>query len=637
LVDNHAGEHGGHDHKKMSVNALAYASLGVVFGDIGTSPLYALKECFGAHYGIAVNEANVMGLLSLFTWSLLLVVVMKYIVLVMRAGNNGEGGILALLALAVPRSIQSQFRLGRFMIYVGLLGAALLATDGTITPSISVLSAVEGLEVATPLFKPFVIPITLVILYMLFQAQKVGTAKVAAIFAPAMLVWFAVLSIMGITAITERPDILRSIDPRYAITFFQNNGMTGFWTLGAVVLCITGGEALYADMGHFGVVPIRKAWFAVVLPALLLNYFGQGAHILASGTSTIGNPFFELSPTWALYPLVLISMFATVIASQALISGSFSLAQQAIQMGYSPRLTVVHTSEETRGQIFVPEINWLLMMVCGFLVIQFKTSSNLAAAYGISVMGTMLCTSTLMFFLMRKTWKWSWPKSLGIFVFFLCMDLPFLIANLPKIFEGGWFTIVASFFVFMIMVTWKRGRLLLMKRIGQRLRPVTNFVKALEEDEPHRVKGTAIFMTGNVRMTPPALMHHYMHTQVVHQQIIILSIVTSEVPRVPLKEVLQVEEVGQGMYEVVAHFGFMQSPKIEKIIRLMKIQHGIIIEEKCTTYFLGRDILLTDGEEKMATWRKTLFSFLTRNSVPATSYFGIPPDRVIEIGMQVSI
>jgi KUP system potassium uptake protein len=626
------------NHHRASPALMAFAALGVVYGDIGTSVLYAIKESFHPGHGISPTPENVLGILSLFVWTLSLVVVLKYLAVVMRADNNGEGGILSLLALSSPRLMKSPLA-GRSSIlaYLGLIGASLLAAEGTITPAISVLSAVEGLEIATPVLKPAVIPITIAILYFVFRAQSKGTAKVAAIFAPAMLVWFLTIAIIALPHIFRRPEILAAFNPIHALQFFLLNGKTGFWVLGAVVLCITGAEALYADMGHFGKSPIRRAWFYLVFPALLLNYLGQGALILEQGPSVLANPFYALVPEWFLYPLVGIATIAAVIASQALISGSFSLAQQAVQLGYSPRLSIIHTSEEHRGQIYVPEINTLLMVACILLVLNFKTSSALAAAYGISVMGTMNITTILLFTVASRIWKWPMWKCVGMVLLFLSIEIPFLLANLPKFFQGGWFPLAVGIFVVSIMVTWKRGRQSLMRRVGEKLVPVPKFVERIKTEEPHRIPGTAVFMTGNVRMSPPALTHHYAITHVLHQQIVILSIDTAEVPAVPLKQVLEVEKVGEGIFEVVAHFGFMQSPKIDKIIKLLRIQHHIQISEHETTYFLGRDILLTNGPAKMAPWRKSLFAFLSRNSVSATSYFGIPPDRVIEIGMQVSL
>lgn len=629
-VSLHAHPLGGSD------RAMAYAALGVVFGDIGTSPLYAVKECFSEAFGLAPVPENVLGIISLFFWSLLTVVVGKYVFVVMRADNRGEGGILSLMALVTPRFHQkTPSVLTKVVMYSGVIGASLLAADGTITPAISVLSAMEGLETANPVLKPVVIPGTLAILVSVFMMQRRGTARVAKIFAPAMAVWFVVLAVLALPAIFAEPRILGALNPVHGLKLLLTHGWHGFLVLGAVVLCLTGAEALYADMGHFGRRPIKMACLRLVLPCLIINYLGQGAILLVNGHQAAANPFYALVPDWGLYPMVFLATLATVIASQALISGSFSLAQQAVQLGYSPRLTIVHTSEETKGQIYIPEINFLLMIACVALVLMFKSSSALAAAYGISVMGTMSITSFLVYFVAVKRWKWRRSVAAAMVVFFLTIDLTFLSANLHKIAEGGWFTILVSGFVLTVMLTWKRGRGALARRMEAQFAPVMSFVESIQQNRPHRVPGTAVFMTGNARMVPPALRHHFEHNQVLHRQVILLSILTEDVPFVPLKEAVEVHPLGEGFYEVIARFGFMQNPKVEKIFRLARLQAGLEVEESKTTYFLGRDILLTDGPERMLRWRKTLFSFLARNSLPATAYFGIPPNRVIEIGMQV--
>lgn len=619
-----------------SDRALAYAALGVVFGDIGTSPLYAVKECFSEAFGLAPVPSNVLGIISLFFWSLVLVVVGKYVFVVMRADNRGEGGILSLMALVTPRFHQkSPPRLTKIVMYSGLVGASLLAADGTITPSISVLSAMEGLETANPLLKPAVIPVTVGILISVFMMQRRGTARVARVFAPAMAVWFVVLALIALPSIIAEPRIFGALNPVHGLKLLLTHGWHGFLVLGAVVLCLTGAEALYADMGHFGRRPIKMACLWLVLPCLIINYLGQGAELLMRGEEAAANPFYSLVPQWGRYPMVILATLATVIASQALISGSFSLAQQAVQLGYSPRLTIVHTSEETKGQIYIPEINFLLMIACVALVFMFKSSSALAAAYGISVMGTMSITSFLIYFVAVRRWKWRRSTAAAMVTGFLLVDLTFLSANLHKIAEGGWFTILVSGFVLTIMTTWKRGRGALARRMEAQFTPIMGFIEMIQQNRPHRVAGTAVFMTGNARTVPPALRHHFEHNQVLHRQVILLSILTEDVPFVPLKEAVEVQPRGEGFYEVIARFGYMQNPKVDKIFRLARLQAGLEVEETKTTYFLGRDILLTDGPERMLRWRKTLFSFLARNSLPATAYFGIPPNRVVEIGMQV--
>lgn len=633
----HAGQHG-------NLLWLAFASLGVVYGDIGTSVLYAIKECFGSHgdHGIfQPTEANVLGILSLVVWAITLVVSVKHIVFVMRADNNGEGGTMALLSLITPRfnTGAKQRTSTKIILIMGLIGASLFAADGTITPAISVLSAVEGLEVATPQFTPFIIPTTVLIIVALFLAQKRGTEAIAKFFAPTMTVWFVTIAVIAIPHILKHPGVLASLNPVWGIKFLFNNGWSGFLVLGSVVLVITGGEALYADMGHFGRHAIRVAWFPVVMPALLINYMGQGALILERGASVLGNPFYAMVDGWMIYPLVLLATMATVIASQALISGSFSLAQQAIQLGFSPRLTIVHTSEETKGQIYIPEVNHMLMVICVILVLLFRESSALAAAYGISVMGTMMITSCLMFVVAWRRWRWSMGMALFMTACFLAVEVPFFVANLHKIAEGGWFPLVLSGVAFSVMTTWKRGRAALVRRMQIRFLPVKDFVQRLgSADSPvKRVKGTAVFMTPNPKVTPPALIHHVKHNQVLHEQVLLLAIVTEDVPVVATKDILEVNSFGEGVYELTAHYGFMQGPKVARILRLARAQYGIYTEDDKITYYLGRDILLTNGPEAMMGWRKTLFAFLLRNSLSATAYFGIPPDRVVEMGMQVEL
>lgn len=632
---------GAHGHGHSSFFWLAFGSLGVVYGDIGTSVLYSIKECFDPKHGMPLTEANVLGVCSLIIWAITLVVSINYIVFVMRADNNGEGGTMALLSLITPRFNQSGTpkRSTSAIITLGLIGAALFAADGTITPAISVLSAVEGIAVAAPALSWGVVWITVAILVGLFLFQSGGTEKVAKFFAPAMFIWFVVIGIIGIPHILKHPGIFAAFNPVWGIKLLVNNGWQGFMILGSVVLVITGGEALYADMGHFGRGPIRAAWFPIVKPALILNYLGQAALILEKGPAVIRNPFYSMVEGWLVYPLVLIATIATVIASQALITGSFSLAQQAIQLGFSPRLTIKHTSGETKGQIYVPEVNHLLMVVCILLVFMFQSSSALAGAYGISVMGTMIITSSLMFLVARRRWEWPLWRAILLLILFLSIEIPFFVANLPKIAHGGWFPIVMCLIVFTAMTTWKKGRAALVKRLQAKFYPVKDFVKRLgeEEIEVKRVKGTAVFMTPNPRMTPPALLHHVEHNQVLHEQVILLAIVTADVPVVPTKDILEVHSFGEGIYELIAHYGFMQTPKVGRILRIAKAQYGIITDERDTTYYLGRDILLTDGPDKMWRWRKTLFSFLSRNSVSATAYFGIPANRVVELGMQVNL
>jgi KUP system potassium uptake protein len=613
---------------------LSLAALGVVYGDIGTSPLYAIRECFYGEYGVPVSPANILGVLSLISWSLILVVSVKYLVFVMRADNRGEGGILALMALVVPARAPSRGGPWRLLV-LGLFGAALLYGDGMITPAISVLSAMEGLEVATPQFQPYVVPATLVILVALFLVQRHGTARVGAVFGPVTLVWFAVLATLGVRAILSEPSVLRALSPAHAVVFFAHNGLRGSLVLAAVFLVVTGTEALYADMGHFGRRPIRLAWFAVALPALGLNYFGQGALLLADPAAA-HNPFYRLAPSWGLYPLVLLATLATIIASQAVISGAFSLTRQAIQLGYSPRIAVTHTSSDEEGQIYIGPVNWSLMVACCGLVLGFGASTHLAAAYGMAVTTTMVITTVLLYVLARKRWHWSRLAAGALAALFLPVDLAFLAANAIKIEHGGWFPLLVALAVFTLLSTWKRGRQVLGRRLRETALPLESFLADLAAQRVTRVPGTAVFLTGDPEGTPHALLHNLNHNHVLHEQVILLTVDTAEVPYVPSRERLEVKELGQGFRRIVAHYGFMQDPNVPGVLALASTPE-FPMEPMRTTYFLGREKLIPAGRSGMARWRERLFAFLSRSAEGATTFFRIPPNRVVELGAQIEL
>jgi KUP system potassium uptake protein len=621
---------------KKELLKLSLAALGIVYGDIGTSPLYAIKECFGGEHAMAPSSANVLGVLSLVTWALILVVVVKYLVFIMRADNRGEGGILALLALLLPRRGEPRGRTTVALVMAGLFGAALLYGDGIITPSLSVLSAVEGLSVATDAFTPFVVPITMAILVTLFAFQRHGTARVGSVFGPAMILWFGSLAALGLPQIIAHPEVLAAFNPLHGIALLAAYKLKGFLLLGAVVLVVTGGEALYADLGHFGKGPIRLAWFAVAMPGLLINYYGQGALVLARGAEVLKNPFYALAPSWFLYPLVVIATLATVIASQALISGAFSLTRQAVQLGYWPRVTVKHTSGESEGQIYIPEINWMLMVSCLALVLGFRESGKLAAAYGIAVTGTMSITSILFYAVARSRWKWPrWQAGLLV-AGFLVVDLAFFSANLDKIPEGGWFPLVIGAVVFAVMTTWQRGRAELAAYFRQNSLPIELFLADIAATRPQRVDGTAVFMTSTTSGAPQVLLHHFKHNKVLHRQVVLLSVVTEEVPAVPEEERAEVTELGEGFFRVIAHYGFMQTPDVLQLFRRCRLAGLLIVPEE-TSFYLGRESLLLTGRTRLFRWRKWLFSYLSRNARPATAFFHLPPNRVVELGAQIEL
>ena len=635
-------ESGTHDatsgHGRRSTWKLTVAAVGVVFGDIGTSPLYAMKECFSkaGHHAVAPTEANVLGILSLFFWSLTLVVTVKYVLFILRADNKGEGGILSMLALLPGlRGRGPTDPKTPIFVLLGLFGAALLLGEGMLTPAISVLSAVEGLRVAAPVSQTVVVIVTCLILVGLFSMQRRGTASVGAIFGPTMTLWFLVIAALGVSEIVRFPGILRAVWPGYALSYFGHSGVHGFLVLGSVVLCVTGAEALYADMGHFGRGPIRLSWLAFVAPSLMLNYFGQGAHLLRSPESA-DSLFFSMVPSVLLYPMVLLATAATIIASQALISGAFSLSRQSVQLGYMPRLTVVHTSGETEGQIYIPEINRILMVVCLILVLSFRESGALAAAYGIAVTGTFAISSVLFFRVLRERWGWPTWAALPLIATFLTVDLAFFTANATKFFDGGWVPLAIASCIFAVMTTWRRGRAFLAGWVLSRTEPVDQLLASIRDRKVLRVPGTAVFMTSNPNGVPPVLAHHLEHNQVLHEKVVLLSVVSRGVPTVPTRDRLTIVDAGEGFFQVEAHYGFMQTPHVPQLLRLAGTR-GLKTEPATTTYYLGRESLLPTGHARMSRWRKALFTFVSRNARTATSYFGIPTDRVVELGIQVEL
>ncbi|MBZ0097386.1 MAG: potassium transporter Kup [Sulfuricella sp.] len=609
---------------------LALAALGIVYGDIGTSPLYALKEVFAGTHPVPVNPANILGILSLVVWSLVIVVSIKYVAFIMRADNRGEGGIMALMALALRKS---EGRERSAIMLAGIVGAALFYGDGVITPAISVLSAVEGLEVATPAFKAYVIPVTIGVLVALFAFQRKGTAGIGALFGPVMLIWFGSLAVLGIANIAVEPGVVKSLNPAYGMAFLVANPWLGFLALGGVVLALTGAEALYADMGHFGRKPVQLAWFSLVLPALVLNYFGQGA-LLLHDQAAVQNPFYLMAPSWALYPMVALATAATVIASQAVISGAFSITQQAIQLGYSPRMEVQHTSEREIGQIYLPGINWSLLLAVIALVLGFRSSTNLGAAYGIAVTGTMVITTILAFIVVRHLWGWGWIRSGLLISFFLVIDLAFFAANAIKIGDGGWFPLVFGLGVFILMSTWKRGRQLLAARMESEAIAIEPFIQSLDSGSVTRVPRTAVFLSGNPDALPHALLHNLKHNMVLHERIVIVTVLVEDVPHVPDINWVEVQSLPNNFYRVIVRYGFKDEPDIPRALELCE-QYGLSFDRMTTSYFLGRETLIPRLGSEMAMWREKLFVAMFRNAGSAASFFKIPPNRVVEVGTQV--
>jgi len=614
---------------------LALTALGVVYGDIGTSPLYALREAFHGPHAIPVTPGNILGVLSLVFWSLIIVVTIKYHVVIIRADNKGEGGVLALMALIQGRR-QTRGGSARGMIIIlGIFGAALMYADGALTPAISVMSAVEGLAVAQPALSHWITPITLALLLGLFYFQSHGTARVGAVFGPVMLIWFLTIAALGLHGIVRDPSVLAAVSPLHAVRFFGEDPWRGFLVLGAVFLVVTGGETLYADLGHFGHRAIQLAWFTVPFPALLLNYFGQGAELLTTPQSA-SNPFYYLAPDWALIPLIGVATAAAIIASQAVISGAFSLSRQAVQLGYMPRLQIDHTSSREIGQIYVPAVNWALMLLTVTLVFWFRNSSNIAGAYGVAL-STLMVITTLMFYIMsREVWGWTILKAVLVTGTFMVIDTLFFAANALKIPAGGWVPLVIALVVYILMLTWKKGREILAKRMMEKTVPLKLLLADLAAEPPVRVPGTAVFMYGTSDGTPPALVHNLAHNKVLHEKIVFLTVTTEDVPHVGDEQRVTVKRSGKGFHSVVARYGFMQDPDINEILAACKTQ-GLSIPVEGTTFFLGRETLIASDRPGMAIWREHLFSFMSRNALRATAFFKIPPNQVFEVGAQVEL
>ena len=617
---------------KTQQAALALAALGVVYGDIGTSPLYTMKEVFSGNHPIPLTPDNVLGILSLIVWALIVIVSIKYVVFIMRADNRGEGGIMALIALALHDAKGNPKR-ERWIMLVGLLGAGMFYGDGMVTPAISVLSALEGLDVATPAFKPYVIPMTLLVLFLLFFFQKRGTASVGALFGPVMMLWFSTLAVLGAVSLVSNPVVLKALNPIYGLRFlFENRGLA-IVAMGAVVLAITGAEALYADMGHFGARPIRQAWFGFVIPSLIINYFGQGA-LLLTDPGSVDNPFYHLAPDWALLPLVVLSTAATVIASQAVISGAFSVTRQAMQLGFVPRFEVKYTSEREQGQIYLPGVNWGLFLAVVILVLGFQSTNNLAGAYGIAVTGDMVITSTLAIVVAARGWGWGWQRAVALFACFLVVELTFLYANVLKIPDGGWFPLLIGSLVFLLMSTWKRGGQLLSSRTSGEAIDLDIFIDALMISPPTRVEGTAVFLTSRNDRVPNSMLHNPMHNKVLHERVLVVSVEVFDVPYVPEIDRVEIHQLKGNFYRLNVQYGFKDDPNIPQALALCA-QQGLEIDMMSTSFFLGRATLVPKIGSEMAYWREKLFVLLFRNASSATSFYKIPTNRVVELGSQV--
>ncbi len=627
----HTSDH--HAPTKQALHALALAALGIVFGDIGTSPLYSMKESLGEHYHLAHDLPTIMGILSLLVWSLILVVSIKYVTFIMRADNNGEGGILALMALTL-RGKEGNPNY-RWVLIVGMLGASMFYGDSVITPAVSILSAVEGLNVVSPALERYVLPISIGIIIGLFAMQKHGTSLIGKFFGPVCVLWFLSLAGFGIMQIVQHPGILQALSPHHAVSFFIANQGKAFLVMGSVFLAVTGGEALYADMGHFGRKPIILAWYGLVLPSLLINYFGQGAYLLGNPDGA-ANPFFMMLPSWATFPMVLMATAATIIASQAVISGAFSLTSAAIQLGYCPRLKIVHTNASERGQIYVPFVNWVLCGLVLFSVLFFKTSSNLASAYGIAVTTTMLIDDALLLVVMLTIWKWSKPAAFSLFGALVFLDASFWIANLAKFVDGGWFPALLGITVFTLLMTWKRGKDLVHQRTDGANLPLEPFIQSILAYPPQRVEGTAVFMNSNLSVVPNSLLHNLKHNRVLHERVVFMSLRTEDIPFVAEDEKLDIKEIGKDMYVVHGFYGFKEEPSLEDIMARCA-QHGLKMEMMDTSFFLNRETVIPSNLPGMALWREKLFALMMRNSLRVTDHFKIPANRVVEMGTQIEI
>jgi KUP system potassium uptake protein len=617
-----------------SVWKLVVAALGVVYGDIGTSPLYSFRICFSTHHSPAITPDNVLGVLSLIFWALVILTSIEYMALILRADHKREGGILSLVTL-LRNSPNIPAKQGAALLIIGLVGASLLYGDSLITPVISVLSAVEGLKIATSVFNPYILPISAVILLGLFSLQRFGSTKVGSLFGPVMIIWFIVLAILGIASVVRLPQVLAAVNPYYAIKFIATNKLIAFFTLGSVFLTLTGAEALYADMGHFGKSPIRRGWFFLVFPALLLNYFGQGA-VLLSNPAMIDNLFYRLAPAWAVVPLVILATIATVIASQAVISGAFSLTKQAIQLGYCPRLDIRHTSSDAIGQIYIPTINWLLFVGSTILIFGFRASDNLAGAYGVAVSLTMLITTSMMFLVYSRIWKWPVLLALPLTLCFAIFDFSFFTSNLTKVFAGGWLTICIALTVFTLMLVWNRGRNTLNRAVQAENLPEEYLLQSFETETPVRVPGTAVFLTGNSQGIPRTFLHNYKHNKVIHETVVLLTVVTEEVPSVEPESRIRYRALGYGFHRIEVRFGFLEDQNLLPALEHPDLQDKHI-DFATATFFMGRETLVLAKHKDMPFWQKRVYSFLARNAHDASKYFSIPPGRVVELGIQFEI